>query len=41
MRDHGACYRNKKAGNLWDAAGFSFFLPRILGDWENGGAINY
>ena len=36
---HGACYKNKKAGNLGDASGFSFYPGKNLGALGDGGAI--
>jgi len=36
---HGAHYRNKKAGNLSDAAGFSFYPTKNLGAIGDGGAV--
>lgn len=36
---HGATYRGKKAGNLGDAAGFSFYPTKNLGCMGDGGAI--
>jgi len=36
---HGAEYRRKKAGNLGDAAGFSFYPGKNLGALSDGGAI--
>jgi dTDP-4-amino-4,6-dideoxygalactose transaminase len=36
---HGAVYHDKKAGNLGDAAGFSFYPGKNLGAFGDGGAI--
>ena len=36
---HGAFYKNKKAGNLGDASGFSFYPGKNLGALGDGGAI--
>lgn len=36
---HGAYYKNKKAGNLGDASGFSFYPGKNLGALGDGGAI--
>lgn len=36
---HGALYEGKKAGNLGDAAGFSFYPGKNLGALGDGGAI--
>lgn len=36
---HGASYKGKKAGNLGDAAGFSFYPGKNLGALGDGGAI--
>lgn len=36
---HGAMYRGRKAGNLGDAAGFSFYPGKNLGCLGDGGAI--
>lgn len=36
---HGAMYQNKKAGNLSDACGFSFYPGKNLGAMGDGGAI--
>jgi dTDP-4-amino-4,6-dideoxygalactose transaminase len=36
---HGATYYNKKAGNLGDVAGFSFYPGKNLGALGDGGAI--
>lgn len=36
---HGATYRSLKAGNLGDAAGFSFYPTKNLGALGDGGAI--
>jgi dTDP-4-amino-4,6-dideoxygalactose transaminase len=36
---HGARYRNRKAGSLADAAGFSFYPAKNLGAYGDGGAI--
>jgi dTDP-4-amino-4,6-dideoxygalactose transaminase len=36
---HGACYQGKRAGNLGDAAGFSFYPGKNLGCLGDGGAI--
>ena len=36
---HGALYKNKRAGNLGDASGFSFYPGKNLGCMGDGGAI--
>ena len=36
---HGAFYKNKRAGNLGDASGFSFYPGKNLGAYGDGGAI--
>lgn len=36
---HGAKYKNKRAGSLGDAAGFSFYPTKNLGAFGDGGAI--
>ena len=38
-QSHGAMYKGKKAGNLGDAAGFSFYPGKNLGALGDGGAI--
>jgi dTDP-4-amino-4,6-dideoxygalactose transaminase len=36
---HGAVYRNRKAGSLANAAGFSFYPAKNLGAYGDGGAV--
>ena len=36
---HGALYKNKRIGNLADAAGFSFYPGKNLGAFGDGGAV--
>ena len=36
---HGAFYKNKRAGNLANAAGFSFYPTKNLGAFGDAGAI--
>jgi dTDP-4-amino-4,6-dideoxygalactose transaminase len=36
---HGALYKEKRVGNLGDAAGFSFYLGKNLGALGDGGAV--
>jgi len=36
---HGAFYKNKKAGNIGDASGFSFYPGKNLGALGDGGAV--
>lgn len=36
---HGATYRNKKVGNLGDAAGFSFYPGKNMGSLGDAGAV--
>lgn len=38
-QSHGAIYKNKKTGNLGDAAGFSFYPGKNLGALGDGGSI--
>ena len=38
-QSHGAVYKNKKVGNLGNAAGFSFYPGKNLGALGDGGAI--
>jgi dTDP-4-amino-4,6-dideoxygalactose transaminase len=38
-QSHGAIYRGKRAGNLGDAAGFSFYPGKNLGCLGDGGAV--
>ena len=38
-QSHGATYHGKKAGNLGDAAGFSFYPTKNLGCLGDGGAV--
>ena len=36
---HGACFKDKKVGNLGDASGFSFYPGKNLGALGDGGAV--
>jgi dTDP-3-amino-3,4,6-trideoxy-alpha-D-glucose transaminase len=38
-QSHGATYRGRRAGNWGDAAGFSFYPPKNLGCFGDGGAV--
>lgn len=38
-QSHGAYYKNKRAGNLADASGFSFYPGKNLGALGDGGAV--
>ena len=36
---HGACYRGRRAGNIGDAAAFSFYPAKNLGAYGDGGMV--
>lgn len=38
-QSHGACFANRKSGNLGDASGFSFYPGKNLGALGDGGAV--
>jgi len=38
-QSHGACFNEKKSGNLGDASGFSFYPGKVLGALGDGGIV--
>jgi len=38
-QSHGACFKDKRSGNLGDASGFSFYPGKNLGALGDGGAV--